>query len=135
MERILTSWKEIAVYLGKGVRTVQRWETELELPVRRPHRRDRQIVLAFTDELDQWAKRSRSKSKVSLAAEVLHARELIAGLVEQITRLTDINKRLAATVERNRLLNPAISPQARAGFVDSIVVDGNVRIDDKAQQM
>ena len=32
---ILSGWKEIANHLGKGVRTVQRYELELALPVRR----------------------------------------------------------------------------------------------------
>ena len=32
----LNGWKEIANYLGKGVRTVQRYERTLALPVRRP---------------------------------------------------------------------------------------------------
>jgi excisionase family DNA binding protein len=32
---VLTSWKEVAAYLGKGVRTVQRWEKHDGLPVRR----------------------------------------------------------------------------------------------------
>lgn len=31
--RLLSGWKEIANYLGKGVRTVQRYEYELLLPV------------------------------------------------------------------------------------------------------
>jgi hypothetical protein len=54
--QVLTSWKEIASYLGKGVRTVQRWEAEMDLPVRRPAA-DRHIVLAFPEELDAWARR------------------------------------------------------------------------------
>ena len=34
----LDSWKEIAAYLGRGIRTVQRWEAEEGLPVHRlPH--------------------------------------------------------------------------------------------------
>jgi ElaB/YqjD/DUF883 family membrane-anchored ribosome-binding protein len=32
---VLHSWKEIAAYMGRGVRTVQRWERDLALPVRR----------------------------------------------------------------------------------------------------
>ena len=51
---ILNSWKEIANYLGRGVRTVQRWEHDLQLPVRRPRGKDRSAVLAMTDELDAW---------------------------------------------------------------------------------
>jgi hypothetical protein len=50
----LTSWKEIATYLGKSVRTVQRWEASLGLPVRRPNANDRNIVVAMPTELDQW---------------------------------------------------------------------------------
>ncbi len=32
-ERRLNGWKEIAAHFGKGVRTVQRWEKALGLPV------------------------------------------------------------------------------------------------------
>jgi hypothetical protein len=52
--RVLTSWKEIAGYMGFGVRTVQRYEASLGLPVRRPMRHDRSSVIAFTDEIDAW---------------------------------------------------------------------------------
>lgn len=52
---VLTSWKEIACYLGKGVRTVQRWEQHLGLPVRRPTGAARRhIVLARRSDLDAW---------------------------------------------------------------------------------
>ena len=27
---VFTSWKEIACYLGKGIRTVQRWERDFD---------------------------------------------------------------------------------------------------------
>jgi hypothetical protein len=50
----LTSWKEIAAYLGKGVRTVQRWEIDFGLPVRRPSGREKGIVYALPQELDHW---------------------------------------------------------------------------------
>ena len=51
---ILNSWKEVAVYMGRGVRTVQRWERELHLPVRRPRGRSRSAVIAIKGELDEW---------------------------------------------------------------------------------
>jgi predicted DNA-binding transcriptional regulator AlpA len=52
---ILTSWKEIAKYLGKGVRTAQRWESQLGLPVRRPiGASQKSAVLLHRDELDVW---------------------------------------------------------------------------------
>jgi hypothetical protein len=51
---ILHSWKEISSYLGFGIRTLQRYEVNLRLPVRRPAGKSRSAVLAFTDELDVW---------------------------------------------------------------------------------
>ncbi|HET9181690.1 MAG TPA: hypothetical protein VFP59_06130 [Candidatus Angelobacter sp.] len=53
-QHVLNSWKEIAGYLGRGVRTVQRWESELGLPVHRPRGRSRSAVLAVPEELDRW---------------------------------------------------------------------------------
>jgi hypothetical protein len=55
---VLNSWKEIAAYLGRGVRTVQRWESELHLPIRRPRGRGRSGVLALREELDEWLRRT-----------------------------------------------------------------------------
>ena len=48
----LQSWKEIAAYVKRGVRTVQRWERDGGLPVRRPRPGDRSPVFAFPEELD-----------------------------------------------------------------------------------
>jgi hypothetical protein len=53
---ILTSWKDIAQYVGKGVRTLQRWERELGFPVRRTKPGGKGSVLAFRTEIDSWAK-------------------------------------------------------------------------------
>jgi len=51
---VLNSWKEVATYLGRGIRTVQRWERELGLPIRRPRCKLRSPIIAFRPELDQW---------------------------------------------------------------------------------
>lgn len=51
----LNGWKEIAGHLGKGVRTVQRWEREYGLPIRRVGREGGEIVFAFKHELDTWS--------------------------------------------------------------------------------
>lgn len=51
---ILNSWKEISRYLNRGVRTVQRWEKDLGLPVRRPRGKSRSAVIAVRSELDHW---------------------------------------------------------------------------------
>ena len=52
--RRLGSWKEIAAYLGRGVRSVQRWEREEGLPVHRLSHQKRGSVYAYRDELDEW---------------------------------------------------------------------------------
>ena len=51
---VLTSWKEIARYMGKGVRTVQRWEQDFGLPVRRPVGSNKKAILARPSDLDAW---------------------------------------------------------------------------------
>jgi hypothetical protein len=55
---VLHTWKDIAEYLGGGVRTAQRWEHDLGLPVHRPHQRERSTVLAFPEEINQWLHRT-----------------------------------------------------------------------------
>lgn len=51
--KILNGWKEIADYVGRGVRTVQRWEA-LGLPIRRPNARLRSAVVTTAGEIDAW---------------------------------------------------------------------------------
>jgi len=54
--QILSGWKEIASYLGKGVRTIQRYERELHLPIHRPAGKRSASVIAVKVELDRWVK-------------------------------------------------------------------------------
>ena len=51
---ILSGWKDVANYLGKGVRTVQRYERELTLPIRRPQGKTFGAVMATKAELNAW---------------------------------------------------------------------------------
>jgi hypothetical protein len=57
----LDSWKEIAVYLRREVRTVQRWEKREGLPVQRHVHAKASSVCAFKREIDAWL-RSRSRA-------------------------------------------------------------------------
>ena len=50
----LDSWKEIAAYLRRGARTVQRWEREAGLPVHRLQHSKLGSVYAYPAELDAW---------------------------------------------------------------------------------
>jgi phage terminase Nu1 subunit (DNA packaging protein) len=75
---VLNSWKEIASYVGRGVRTVQRWESDLGMPVRRPRAKSRSAVVAMADEIDQWLRSApttelngRQRSQPSLVIEQL----------------------------------------------------------------
>jgi len=52
----LESWKEIAAYLGKTVRSVQRWERLKGLPVHRHGHGKNGSVYAFKADIDQWLK-------------------------------------------------------------------------------
>jgi hypothetical protein len=55
----LDSWKEIAVFLNRGVRTVQRWEATEGLPVRRHKHRKLGSVFALKSEVAAcWKSRS-----------------------------------------------------------------------------
>lgn len=50
----LDSWKEIASYLKREVRTVQRWEKSEGLPIRRHLHKKQGTVYAYKSELDAW---------------------------------------------------------------------------------
>lgn len=52
--RVLDSWKEIAAYLGRSIKTCKKWETRLGLPARRLDESSKARVFAFADELDDW---------------------------------------------------------------------------------
>lgn len=50
----LDSWKEIASYLGREVRTVQLWEKRENLPIHRHFHKQLGSIFAFRSELDAW---------------------------------------------------------------------------------
>ncbi|PYX39511.1 MAG: hypothetical protein DMG81_09165 [Acidobacteria bacterium] len=78
--RFLSSWKEIANYMGKGVRTVQRYEAQFGLPVRRPAGKSRAAVIATRAEIDAWIAASpiRETFRLNPSFEVPRAPELNA---------------------------------------------------------
>jgi predicted transcriptional regulator len=69
-QKILSSWKEIASYLGHSRRTVQRWEQELSLPIHRPAGRESHSVMAFASHLDEWLQSFTSSSIVSSSGKL-----------------------------------------------------------------
>lgn len=68
---VFGSWKEIADYLGKEIRTCWRWEKQLGLPV---HRIDstssRSRVFAYRSELDTWLRERADRDDASTGSRV-----------------------------------------------------------------
>jgi Tol biopolymer transport system component len=60
----LESWKEIAAYLRRDVRTVQRWEKREKLPVRRHIHSKLGTVYAYKAELDAWWRNGHERLRV-----------------------------------------------------------------------
>jgi hypothetical protein len=76
----LDGWKEIAAHLGRGVRTAQRWERELGLPVRRLGTGGAEVVYAFKEELDAWLLRqSRTGGEVQIGGSTGDERAVDSG--------------------------------------------------------
>ena len=88
--------------MGKGVRTVQRWEQDFGLPVRRPCGSSKKAVLARPSDLDSWvALRCRPRGEWNGALAVPGSGEL------------PLRSTLAAEIETSRELR-AISQNVRS---------------------
>jgi non-specific serine/threonine protein kinase len=81
---LLDSWKEIAAYLNRSVRTVRRWEADEGLPVHRHMHRALGSVYAFRSEIDAW----RQTSQLS---RVHRAPSVTAGAIAPIVVLPFTN--------------------------------------------
>lgn len=54
IDGVLHSWKSIAKFLSRSVRTARRWEENEDLPVRRHKHLKSNTVFAYTSELKMW---------------------------------------------------------------------------------
>jgi hypothetical protein len=118
-------WKEIAKYLGKGVRTVQRYETLQRLPVHRSNGDTRGAVMATKAELDAWVSASPlrqiySQKQIKANLPLQTTKDIKAGL-KQMAILRDemqqLRRQIASSVHvlsesiraiyGQRLSNPA----------------------------
>jgi hypothetical protein len=111
MGNLLTSWKEIAVFFGKSVRTVQRWEVEHQLPVQRPNAKEKNLVLASVDDLKEWMNR-RAGGDGDGINELSLLKRRVAELEDEIRQLKlelqieQAGPNLASTINRLELLKP-----------------------------
>ncbi len=86
----LESWKEIAVYLRRGVRTVRRWEKEEGLPVHRQLHRKQATVYALRSELDAW-REGRSADVTTVGAALKPARPREPRLMIAVLPFNDLS--------------------------------------------
>lgn len=94
--KFLSGWKDIANYLGKGVRTVQRYETELGLPVRRPAGKPRGSVVATRPELDAWVSASPIREEFRLSRPALDQDPGAAAIKKRIEEMRRLSSEMLA---------------------------------------
>ncbi len=58
----LNGWSDVARHVGKSIRTAQRWEKDLGLPVHRITTPNGDLVYAFRTEVDAWARNRDTKA-------------------------------------------------------------------------
>lgn len=94
---VLNSWKEIANFLGRGVRTAQRWEHDLHMPVRRPRGRSRSAVLAIPQEIETWllSAPTGELNKVP-ASESAKSVQIVRASIEQSSELREQSRQVRA---------------------------------------
>ncbi len=87
MGQVLRSWQQIAGYVGKGLRTVQRWEREIDFPVHRTGK-DRRTVLAYPEEINRWMHRAQPvvSAATVVQGELARRRAEVARLRDQVER-------------------------------------------------
>lgn len=111
MSEILRSWKEISSYAGASVRTLQRWEREFHLPIRRIATKRGSVVFAFRSDLDTWFRARTQTSDMTVRDE--HFRMLFMNsalpsvVVDNSRKILDVNDAFCELlgVERTNLIS------------------------------
>ena len=96
--QFLSGWKEIAKYLRKGVRTVQRYEYQFGLPVRRPADKSGGSVVATKPELDAWVLASPMREAFHLTTRQNKAQHdlSVAAIRNGITQMQRLSDQMAS---------------------------------------
>jgi len=92
--QFLCGWKDIANYMGKGVRTLQRYERFLGLPVRRPAGKPRGSVVATRAEIDAWVAASPIRGALYLSAPRRDPAAFTAAMKEGIAEMTRLRDQM-----------------------------------------
>jgi hypothetical protein len=130
---ILSGWKEIAHYLGKGTRTAQRYERISGLPIKRPVAKGKKAsVMAIKADLHSWVRTSsvqradRQTENLAMANEniiqenrrlraqtSLLRTELTDGIVKVRKSLLKLRQRLTEHKRRQDAILTLISKHSR----------------------
>jgi hypothetical protein len=110
----LDSWKDIATYLRRDVRTVIRWEKEKGLPVRRVPGGQRKAVFAYSSELDAWLSQEEKGSLGGGAKDQRSGRLSWSHYVALITAVVVIATVVIAFESRTHASGPSLP--MRVGF-------------------
>ena len=115
----LHSWKEIAVYLRREIRTVQRWEKEEGLPVRRHWHRRLGSIYARKAELDAWW--NNHHLALEMQGPAKSAEQAFSDSAENV-----VEQSKWATIRKPRVIVAlSILTLAAAGFAAWRVTDGS----------
>src|SRR5262249_3967079 len=85
--RRLESWKEIAAYLRRDVKTAQRWEQREGLPVHRHRHGALGSVYAFEDDIEGWRAQRRAPRPASASPGRVQSAPLVVGRERELTEL------------------------------------------------
>jgi hypothetical protein len=98
--KTLDSWKEIAVFLHRTVRTVQRWEKTEGLPVRRHLHAQKGSVYALPAEVEKWREVREMTQHIAISSTP----SLIASAAintENLTRICTLVRERAARLRKD----------------------------------
>ena len=96
VSEILRSWKEISRYAGASIRTLQRWEKEFRLPIRRIATKKGAVVFAFKADLDTWFRARTQTAEMAVRDE--HFRMMFMNsplpsmVVDNARKILDLNQ-------------------------------------------
>jgi hypothetical protein len=107
-DRLLNGWKEIGSYLGRAVRTAQRWEAYLDMPIHRPATRKRTAVIAFSREIDNWLVRNRARIDSYELGQPANSSLDLSALREKLARLQMEAAQLAVELRQASQATPRL---------------------------
>jgi hypothetical protein len=109
--RLLNGWKEISGHIDCSVRTAQRWEAQLGMPVHRPATKDSGVVVAFSDELENWLLRPtpthQSPGEERLARIFEDVNNLVADAAELASRTCMLKEQIKEMLPSCHRSSPA----------------------------